>query len=148
MALLDAYLDPTIELDPKLSVEQLVAGEVERLQAGTAVVNCAAQIPRRLSEATREERALDKRRARRCLHVQRQCLVSWGGEERAASEQEQIAGAQMVWELWAEDHRVVVTRRLFHIATWAKRTDQLRFGKSAVVRLNQELEWMAYALRD
>lgn len=148
MRLLDTFQDPGLEVDLTVTPEDVSAAEVGRLQSAVAVVAVTAAIPRRLSDANREELALDKRRARRVLHVQRQSLVAWGGEEREADAEERIAGAQMVWELWQESHQVAVQARLRQIATWAKKTGHLRFGKSAVVKLSQELEWMEYALRD
>lgn len=146
--LLDPYQDPALVVDLALPLEEVAAAEVERLQAACAVVYVTSQMPRRLGSVTREDLALDKRRARRVLHAERQALVSWGGKEREPTEAERIAGAQMVWDLWHEEANLVITSRLRYIATWAKATGNLRFGKSAVVRLSQELDWLSYALRD
>lgn len=148
MALLDTYHDPGLEVDLAQTPEQLAAAEVERLQSACAVLAVTAAIPRRLSDATSAELALDKRRARRCLHVERQCLAAWGGAEREPTDEERRAGAQLRWELWSESAQSVLQARLRYFATWSKKTGQLRFGKSAIVRLSQEADWLGYALRD
>lgn len=148
MGLLDAYQDPGLEIDLKLSQEKIAGIEVARLQAALAVVTITGQIPRRLSEGSREELALDKRRARRVAHVLRQSLLAWGGTERPASDEERIAGAQLDWPAWAEQQGTELSARIRYVATWAKKTSNLRFGKTAIVRLVQEVDWMEYALRD
>ena len=125
-----------------------MAAEIERLQAAVAVLQGCLAVPRRLSDATREELALDKRRTRRALHVVMQSLLVWGGMPRAQTAEEKSAGAQLDWEVWPEEHRTVANRHLTHLATWGKRAGHLRFAKSAVVRITQELDWLEYALRD
>ena len=148
MSFLDAYQDPALETDLTIGPDDITASEVARLQRMLATVVVTGSIPRRLSDATREELALDKKRARRVAHVLRQCLVAWGGEERAPDAGERIAGAQLDWQQWSEVQGANVSARIRHVATWAKRTGHLRFGKTAVVRLTQEVDWMSYALRD
>lgn len=148
MGLLDAYQDPALKVDLAMSAEQVTAQEVERLQAAVAMAAVAASIPRRISDASREELALDKRRSRRVLHPLRQCLAGWGGAEVPADAEAKRLGAQVDWPYWWEEHQVILKYRLRYVATWSKKTGNLRFGKSAVVKLSQELEWLAYALRD
>ena len=148
MGLLDTYQDPGLDIDLTLSIEDIVELEVERLQSDVATILVTSEIPRRLPDANREELALDKKRARRVLHVQRQSLAAWGGTEREPEGDERIIGAQLVWQEWAENHGFVVSSRIRYVATWAKKTSNLRFGKTAIVRLTQEVDWMAYALRD
>lgn len=146
--LLDPYHDPALDVDLTVSVEDLAAHEQARLAACVATVAVTGAMPRRLSNATRDELALDKKRARRVLHVLRQSLAAWGGTEREPTGEERSAGAQLDWQPWCEAHQVEVQARLKYVATWGKKTGNLRFAKTAVVRLKQELEWMAYALRD
>lgn len=148
MALLDPYQDPTLEIDLTADEAFIVNAEVVRLQEAVGIIGFALEVPRRLSDATREELALDKKRCRRVLHPLRQCLAIWGGTPREPTSDERSMGAQLDWTFWQETHTLVTTRQTFWIATWAKRTGHLRFGKSAVVRLTQELEWLEYALRD
>lgn len=148
MGLLESYWDPGLTVDVSESLEDITKQEVKRLQSTCAVVLVTSQIPKRLSDASREELALDKKRARRILHSARQSLRAWGGKEREATKDEKVAGAQMAWESWAEEYDAWLQARLRYVATWAKASGNLRFGKSAVVRLSQELEWLRYALRD
>jgi hypothetical protein len=146
--LLDAYQDPALEIDLSLTEAAAAAAEIERLQEACGIIVVTLGIPRRLSDATREELALDKKRARRSLHVLLQSLLLWGGKQRDPTSDEKVAGAQLDWDYWHESHRTVATRHLTHLATWGKRAGHLRFGKSAVVRITQELDWLEYALRD
>lgn len=148
MGLLETYQDPGLDVDSSLSAEQVSAAEQERLACWLATVVACGAVPRRLSDANREELALDKRRARRVAHVLRQSLIAWGGKEREPTPEERSAGAQLDWATWAESCGAATSVRIRMIATWAKKTDNLRFGKSGVVRLVQEVEWMSYALRD
>jgi hypothetical protein len=146
--LLDRHYDPAIDVDLTLSAEALTAREVARLQSELALARVAASFPRRLSEGTRDELALDKKRSRRVAHALEQSLRAWKGKPRDANEEERRAGAQVRWPDWAELHGVAVNTELRTVSTWAKATTNLRFGRSAVVRLEQELDWVAYALRD
>lgn len=147
MALLDTFMDPALEIDLSFSLEDATAQEIDRLQTAAATIVSALAVPRRLGDVTREELSLDKKRARRVLHPLRQCLGAWGGKERDPLPEEQSAGAQIRWDVWYEEHCVLVAGRRLYLATWAKRTGQLSFGKSAVVRLSQELSWLEYAMR-
>ena len=146
--LLDAYQDPALEIDLALTEEGAATAEIERLQEAVAILQGCLAVPRRLSDATREELALDKKRTRRALHVVMQSLLVWGGMPRDPTSDEKVAGAQLNWGYWHESHRTVATRHLTHLATWGKRAGHLRFAKSAVVRITQELDWLEYALRD
>lgn len=146
--LLDEYYDPAVEVDTAMTEEEKVRQATKRLESDLAVARVAAGIPRRVNEGTREELALDKRRSRRIAHALSQCLLIWGGKEREPTKEEQQAGAQVDWPRWLEERRPLMLAELRQVATWAKKTDNLRFGKSAVVRLKQELEWLEYAMRD
>lgn len=148
MRLLDRHFDPALDVDLALGAEALTATEVTRLQGELAIARVAAAFPRRLSEATREELALDKKRSRRVAHALDQSLRAWGGSEREPTEEEQRAGAQVDWPAWWEEREPLIAARLRYVTTWAKKSGNLRFGKTAVVRLSQEVEWLSYALRD
>lgn len=147
MGLLEGHWDPGLTVDVSESLEDITKQEVERLQTACAMVLVATQQPRR-TDGNREELALDKKRSRRILHPLRQSLVAWGGKERAPTEADKRAGAQVDWPVWLEEQEAWLQARLRYVATWAKASGNLRFGKSAVVRLTQELEWLRYALRD
>jgi hypothetical protein len=145
---LDSRFDPGLAVDLADTPDSLAGQEIDRLQSKCAVVSVAGQIPRRIGKASGEELALDKLRCRRVLHVCRQSLKSWGGEERLPSDEEQIAGAQLLWEEWTSAYASEVETRIRYFATWGKRAGEIKVAKSAVVRLEQELRWLRYALRD
>lgn len=147
MGILEGWADLSLEVDATLSDEDITAQEVKRLQQACCLVGAAKATPRRLGDATREELADDKRRARRVLHPLRQSLAIWGGEDREPTNEEKSAGSQIKWGEWFEEHCAVVVNRRVYIATWAKQTGQLRLGKSAMVRLTQEIDWLEYAMR-
>jgi hypothetical protein len=149
MRFLDQYFDPAMDIDTGLLPDTLAEQEVERLQDCLSIALVAGQIPRRLSDASREELALDKKRSRRVAHVLRQSLTSWDGElAREPTTEERQRGAQIDWPGWWADHEPwLVDRRRFY-ATWAKMTSQLKFGREGVVKLSNELDWLRYAMRD
>jgi hypothetical protein len=146
--LIDQYWDPALKVDKKMTPEAIAVTEIERLQGELAAAVVAANFPRRLGDASRGELALDKRRSRRVGHALRQSLSAWGGAERTATEPEFRTGAQIDWPGWLEQHQTELHGRLRFVASWAKLTTNLKFGKSAVVRLSQEHAWLIYAMRD
>lgn len=145
---LDERYDPALVIDPDLIADKIVSEEIDRLQTVCGVVSTTLLLPRRLSEASPAELVLDKKRARRVLHVARKCLASWGGEEREATDEEKIKGAQLDWLLWFEDVLPKLERKVRYLATWGKKTQELKFAKSAVVKLEQEISWLRYAMRE
>lgn len=148
MAFLDSYWDPAIEVDLSLDVDKVALEERERLARMHAVAVVASQIPRRLSDATRDELAMDKKRSRRIAHALAQSLTAWAGVVEPPTDEDRRNGAQIDWEPWWEEHCAWLEHRLRYVASWAKATGNLRFGKSAVVKLSQELAWLKYAMRD
>lgn len=149
MRFLDAYFDPAFEVDPEVLPDTLVDEERDRLLDRFLVAQCASQIPRRLSDASREELALDKKRSRRVAHVLRKSLIAWGGElEREPTTEERQRGAQIDWPEWWADHEPWLVDRRKLYAAWAKRSSHLKFGKECIVRISNELEWLRYAMRD
>lgn len=148
MRFLDRYFDPVLDVDVSVSEESIVAEEIERLQRMTAEAMVACQIPRRLSDASREELALDKKRSRRIAHVLRQNLAGWGGALIDPSLEQRQAGAQVHWESWWGDHQPWLEARMRLVASWAKKSGNLSVGKKLLTRLSNELEWLKYALRD
>jgi hypothetical protein len=59
-----------------------------------------------------------------------------------------VEGAQLDWKEFETAHLNVVQERLRSVATWAIRNQEHRWGRSAVVRLENEINWLTYALRD
>jgi hypothetical protein len=59
-----------------------------------------------------------------------------------------MAGAQIVWATWVEAYIMIVQTELRIWATWAIVNDQEIWGRRAVVKLENELNWITYALRD
>lgn len=149
MAFLDDYFDPQMEVDLSIPPEAVSTAEVERLLVTYAMARVAASIPRRIDSVERELLALDKKRSRRLAHAAGQSVQLWEGRLPASDEElgHQREGAQVVWEEWWELRRTELAARQREVATWAKRTGHLRFGRSAVQRLTTELEWFAYAMR-
>jgi hypothetical protein len=58
------------------------------------------------------------------------------------------AGAQLDWARFREEHAAHLNARLRLVATWALMTSNDGFGKTAVVKLRNEINWVSYALRD
>lgn len=148
MAFLDTFYDPALEVDTKMLSDEVVLRAVARLQRWVAIAGVAAEHPRRLSDATREELAIDKKRSRRIKHALAQSLKGWGGEPRNPTDDERVAGAQVDWPRCYEEWETELLGILRYTATWAKKTPNIRFGKTAIVRLAQEREWLRYAMRD
>ena len=146
--LLDTYYDPALETDLELKPKQLAAHEIARLQGELALAIVAANWPRRLADASAFDLSLDKKRSRRIAHGLRQSLLAWGGKERKPSADETRLGGQVDWPLWAEEREARLVARLRYVSTWARATGEVKYGKGAVVRLSQELEWLQYAMRD
>ena len=149
MKYLDQYFDPTLEVDLSLTPELLAASEVARLQDLYCIAGVAAGIPRRLSEATREELALDKKRSRRITHVFSQCISAWTElKVLEPSPEQRQRGAQINWADWWPEHEAWLKARQRYVGTWARKTSQSRVGRSIIVRLDNELGWLRYAMRE
>jgi len=148
---LERFYDSALRLPRRATSQQLASSEAERIAYQLALVLVASSIPRRLGgDADREELALDKKRCRRVAHALDQSLHSWDRRPKFTFDEEvvRIHGAQLDWLEFAADHalRIDASRRL--VATWSIRNSELRWGRTALVRLNNELSWMSYALRD
>ena len=135
-------------VDINLYPEQLAAEEIERLQKICAILSTTLAIPRRLSQASSTELALDKKRARRTLHACSKSLAAWGGEEREPTDKEKISGAQLIWELFWDEGIAWLENRVRYVATWGKQASEQKFAKSSIVKLENELRWLKFAMRD
>jgi hypothetical protein len=150
MAYLQQFLDPDLKVKDE-TAEQLTAQEIERLSKLHAIALAAMAIPRRIGgEASNDELSADKRRAKRVAHVAGQCVSAWGIKKPQAPVADITRqAAQVVWQRWWEDHRVWLLNRMRYIATWQYKTGgDERWAKSAITKLNNELGWLEYALRD
>lgn len=56
--------------------------------------------------------------------------------------------AQLDWVTWREAHLTEIQNRLCYVATWAINSEEDRWGRSVVVKLENEINWVTYALRD
>lgn len=143
--------DPALDLDGVGPREELERGEVARLERALAVVIYAGSIPRRIGgEVSDEELALDKKRARRTGHALNQALRGWKKTRvnLEMSPEVKAEGAVIDWQRWGEAHLTELRNRLACLATWAIRNGEESWGKQAVVKLENEINWVEYALRD
>jgi hypothetical protein len=145
------WYDHGLEVDPSDTRESIRQGEIERLAKLLAIATQIQTVPRRLGgSATPEDLAKDKIRAKRVAHVVLQLLTAWGEEPgNGAVADVASEAAQMAWERWWQEHRVWLLNRQRYLATWCQKTGaDPKWCKSALVRVNNELQWLAYALRD
>lgn len=147
---LGQHFDASLDVDGIGSREDLNRRQVERLKRSLAVVLITGSIPRRLGgDAMPEELALDKKRARRVAHALKQALSGWAKRyDLPLDDSIRQEGAQMNWESWQPAFLADLSTQVRCVATWAMKNDEEDWGKSAVVRLENERNWITYALRD
>lgn len=151
---LGLWYDAGLELPPDLSVETIIVEEVERIAGALAVVLYAASIPRRLGgEASGEELAGDKKRCRRVAHAFQQAHRGWTrkGIVLPNGDEIRMAGAQLLWAEWSQQHFTDLNYRSRRAATFSVRALDAkiaRWGKTAITNYNNERRWIEYALRD
>lgn len=144
------WFDTGLEIPEGLTLDQLVKAEVDRLTLAISVVLYASSIPRRLGgEASREDLALDKLRCRRVGHALRQVYRGWdkGAVEPISNDTVKQTGAQLEWSTFAAEHLVEMETRARLVVTWAVRSDQTRWGKTAATNFTNEHRWFTYAMR-
>lgn len=150
-AYLGRFYDPALELPDYLDRRVITERELDRIQRAFSIVWITSQIPRRLGgDAGRDELALDKKRAKRVMHALVQSYKGWQTREpkRLESEEIRIAGANLQWEAFGPAHHTSVLARMRLVATYAIKADDHKWGRSAVTRLENEIRWVSYALRD
>jgi hypothetical protein len=149
---LDRYYDSALTIPPEITPGQLGSAEVERIARTLSVVRIAGTIPRRLGGlASDHELAVDRKRTKRVAHALNQSLNAWRPSNHHFTFNEEVLrreGAQLEWSSFAADHRTDVQSSLRVVATWAIRNNELRWGRSSVVNLMNEMAWIVYALRD
>lgn len=145
------YYDAGLEISEGLTTRNLTRQEQERVTFNLAVAVAAQNIPRRVgAEATGEELAQDKRKAKRVSYALTQCLKAWGGPVRLAGREDEInrEAAQLVWDKWWADLQVELNNKMRLIVTWQMKTNgDPVWMRRAVVRLQNEQRWVQYALR-
>jgi hypothetical protein len=145
------YFDPALEIPAKLDTTGSIEDrQIERLTIALSVVVLAGTIPRRLGgEATDEDLALDKKRSKRVGHALQQSLRSWKKRSVKLPLTDEIrrAAAQIDWTKWGEAHLTSLSSEQKLVSTWAMRNEQEAWGKRAIVRLDNEVNWITYALR-
>ena len=148
---LERYFDSGLAVPEAISRESLVSSEIERIKSAATIIYVVSTIPRRLGgEATDAELALDKKRAKRVGWALEQALGGWTRKRVSyqVTAEIQREGAQLEWELFVPAHLTQLNTELCLVATWAIQNDEARWGRSAVVSLENEIRWMTYAMRD
>lgn len=150
MSFLRQYLDLSLDVGPE-NAAALHEAEVERINTLYNIMLMIQAMPRRLGQdASAEDLALDKKRAKRVAHVCLQLLKSWGAEPQAVGDLAREA-AVWNWATWYDEHRIWLINRQRYVATWCHKAGQngdLRWCRAAVTRLTSELNWMANAVRE
>jgi hypothetical protein len=147
---LGEHYDPGLDISGIGSREDLEKKQINRINRELAVILVTASIPRRLGpDADETELALDKKRGRRVAHALHQALTGWTKRPPQVTLDDEIRrlGAQLNWTSWQPAVLRSIEEQRRCVATYAVRSGQERWGKSAIVRLNNELKWVEYALR-
>lgn len=145
------FYDPALPIEGIGSREEIERQVVERIVRALSVTIIAGTTPRRLGgDAMDDELAMDKKRARRFGHVLGQSLKQWTKKrpDLPLDKAVRIEGAQIKWETWKDKQCADIAAQLRLVATWSVQKDEEKWGKSAVVKLENELKWMEYAFRD
>jgi hypothetical protein len=147
---LGQHFDAGLDVTGIRSREELEERQVDRLKLALATVLITSSIPRRLgADATSEELALDKKRARRTAHALQKSLSAWTKRMELPMDDEiRAQGAQMNWTPWREAFLANLADQVRSVATWSVTHGEESWGKSAIVRLTNEQNWVTYALRD
>jgi len=147
----ERYYDPGLQVPQGLSVESVVERETTRILRSLTLVIVAGAIPRRLGgDASSAELALDKKRAKRTSWALQQAHSCWSKKQTKiqVTPELEIEGAQLEYIYFIPEHMTQIMNELRLIATWAIQQDDHRWGRSAVVNLENEMRWIMYAMRD
>lgn len=147
---LGEHFDGSLDIRGIPNREELERRQRDRLNRALATVLITSQIPRRLgSDASPEELAMDKKRSRRVAHALRQSLLSWQKKiELQVDDEIRRDGAQLNWDKWSTKFLTDLRLQMSCVATWAVAKEDEDWGKSALVRLKNEENWLTYALRE
>ena len=142
------HYDPGIPVGEETNKE-LEKEEQERLHHLWSVASVSVVIPRRLGgDASREELASDKKISKRVGWAAVQSYRAWGGTRKTANRDAEVEkeGAQVRWEKWWPEHEAWLIQRRQYYATRGLKRDPL-WAKSAIVKINNEIDWLNYAMR-
>lgn len=148
---IERYLDQELLIASDFLKKDLIADETKRISRALVIVTVTGGYPRRLGgTASDAELALDKKRARRVCHVLRQSLLAWGKKDPTVQLDDLLnrEGVQLEWAIFIPEHLTQVQSELRLVSTWAIRNNEHRWGRSAVVNLENEIRWLVYAMRD
>lgn len=146
MTYLAQWYDPALEPKEGETKEKIEMEERQRLSKLLNIASAASIIPRRAGvEADGAELATDKQRSKRIAHVAQQCVTAWGGTTSVTDAKTEAA--QVIWTKWWEQHATWLRNRMRYLATWGIKGGDEKWAKKALVRLNNELSWLEYALR-
>jgi hypothetical protein len=149
---LERYYDSGMSLPRYENREAIERAEEQRIARTLAVVVVAGSMPRRIGAASDEELRADKQTARRLSHALQQSLRGWSSrpifEIVTLDDKVRRDGATVEWDHLVESHLSIVKSRQRVVATWAIRKKENRWGRSAIVRLENELKWVSYAGRE
>lgn len=151
MGFLERYYDPTVDI-AGINPGDIEAFEILRLTRSLTVVLVSSAVPRRLGgDATDVELSLDKLRARRMSHAINQSLKSWTSGRQvqiSATPEDRIAGSQLVWREFLSNHVIALNSRLYIVANYYIDLGAGSEGRRAIVRLENEMNWVTHAMRD
>lgn len=142
------YVDESLTFEEGLTLEDIRAQEVDRLQEAYGMATFSARQPRRLgAEATRAELARDKKISRRLQHLTYQLLLAW--DEAAAEPDDSLrpAAAQVDWEAWRAERTAWLVARRTYLASWAVSIDDVRLGNRLAYLITREIDGLALAFR-
>lgn len=147
------WVDPALDIPAEETAKRIELAEISRLLKLYAIATATGHMARRLgTDATSEELAIDKKRSRRIAHVAVQLASAWSGKDpqKLKLKQDVSQEAAVVdWKVWWEGHQTWLVNRQRYVATWASRQKkQDKWCKSALVKFDNELKWISYALRD
>lgn len=152
MSFMMTYIDLDLKIPEGDTREKINTAEAARVGKMLAVAITAQEMPRRLGgEASPEELANDKSMNRRIAHVASQLMVGWGTNGNGASADVKREAASVDWKKWIAAHETFIVNRCRYIATWQHKVGDKtseRWAKGAVTRLENELKWLRYAMRD
>lgn len=147
---LERYFDAALDV-PDLDERAWRERQELRLSTALAIVITSGSIPRRLgSDATREEAALDKKRSRRVAHALATSLHAWNTKapKLPGGEEIQRLGAQLIYEAFIPEHVTTARNELRLMVTWSIKNHKEKWGKPCVTRIQNEIAWVTYAMRD
>jgi hypothetical protein len=138
------HFNPDLQLPDIGSWEEMEEREVNRIRRALSVSILAGTIPNRSTEP-----ADDKRKARRVSHALRNSLKGWTkiSNQLPLDDSVRREAVSLQWDKWVTRHVTIVESEIVLVATWAIKLNFERWGRSAVVNLTNERQWVTYAVR-